>query len=253
MELKTYLKVVKFNFARIWAYPTEIFAFICKRLFALGFLILFWTAVQKSSGGIFNFKHLVAYFLVISALNDLVFVTHFSFGERIYRLVKSGEISNFLIKPINMIPYLLFTHVGGAFVLLVYSVVVLIAGMFVLPFASPINLIGFLILAFISFFISLSINILLSVMTFYIVEARSLMHVATHINSILSGTMIPLMFFPGMIKKIILLTPFAAASYSPVFVLQNKVSYFEFAKIAGVSLFWAVLLLILSFYLWKRR
>lgn len=246
-----YFNVTKFNFSKTLAYPLEISAFIFSRLFLLGILILFWSIVQKTSANSFDLKHILAYFFCISALNDLIFVNNFKFGGKIIKTIKNGEISNYLIKPVNTISFLLFTFLGENALTQIYSIIILLFGIIILP-GTIFNILGFLILACLSFFIALSLNILIGSFAFYSPEASSFKNVFSHINNILSGAMIPLLFFPSTIKKFILLTPFASASFSPIYVLQNKVNLMEFMQIFMISLFWVLALSALAYYVWKK-
>lgn len=251
MDKLAYFNVAKFNFSKTLAYPLEIFAFVIGRLFPLGMLILFWSIVQKTSTISFGLKHILAYFFCISALNDLIFVNYFKFGGKIIKTIKNGEISNYLIKPANVISFLLFTFLGESAMMQIYSVIILLFGIIILP-GTIFNIFGFLILACLSFFIALSMNILIGSFAFYSPEANSFKNVFSHINNILSGAMIPLLFFPAAIKKFVLLTPFASASYSPVYVLQNKVGLAEFMRMFATSLFWVLVLSALAYCVWKK-
>ena len=58
----------------------------------------------------------------------------------------------------------------------------------------------------------------------------------------LSGTLIPLSFFPGIFKKVLNYLPFAGLSQNPVLILLMKLDYLDALKFIGIALIWLIIL-----------
>lgn len=251
-QIKLLKEVIKFNALKILAYPWEWVAFFFQRFISLSFLALFWFAVAKSSSVAVSFRELIAYFLVAGAVRDLVFANDTKFGRSIMLMIKSGEISNYLVKPVSIIPFLFSTFAGQTWMAIVYAIVTLIAGLIILPPAGIINILFFVIFLIFAFCISLSFNLFVAIVSFYIIEANGIRNMFNHVTRILSGTLIPLTLFPPALKWIIMLTPFPIVAFTPAYVLQNNLVLSELTSLFIVSLVWAVGLLIFILMFWRR-
>ena len=58
----------------------------------------------------------------------------------------------------------------------------------------------------------------------------------------LSGTYVPIAFFPGIFKTIASYLPFAGMAQNPILILLMKVDYITALKYIGLSAIWVVIL-----------
>lgn len=244
--------VAKFNALKTFAYPWDGVAFFIQRFIGLSFLAIFWFAVARSSGVALNFRQLIAYFLVATAVRDLTFASETRIGKEIMRLIKYGEISNYLIKPISTIPFLFSTYAGQMWVMIVYALAALSLGIFIAPPASWVNIAAFLVFIILAFLIAVSFNFFVAIISFHVVEASGIRNVFNHIAQILSGVLIPLTFFPATIRSVVALSPFPAVAFTPAYVLQNSLATAELLRLFAIDLAWAAGLLFLVYFFWKR-
>lgn len=252
LQTKLLFEVVRFNALKMLAYPWELVAFFIQRFVGLFFLALFWFAVAQSSPTLLDFRHLIAYFLISSAVRDLTFSYETKFGNSVLKMVKSGEITNYLIKPVSTIPFLFFGFAGQTWMSLVYSALALIAGLIILPPVGIINYIAFIVFCTLSFFVSMSINLFVAIIGFHVVEASGIRNMTNHIIRILSGALIPLTLFPETARVFVLLSPFPLLAFTPTYVLQNTLSWNELTQLFFISAFWAIALLFTMIFFWKR-
>lgn len=250
--MKLYFEIAKFNFLKMLMYPWEVVAFVFNRLILLGSTIIFWLAVSKGNSSLFNFRELLAYFFVVNAVRDLSFSTNTRFGRDIQKDIKSGEINNVLVKPVRMIPFLFAGFVGENGSMFIYAIFMLIAGVIILPPKNSLNLVLFFIFLFLALLLSVAVNICIGIIAFYSPEAGGIQNVCNHILKVLSGMLIPIIYFPALTRKIILLTPFPSLAFIPTFMLQNSVSTSELLKTFFVTIFWVVFLSVVSNYLWRK-
>lgn len=247
-----YWEVIKFNFSKMLAYPWEMAAFFTGRIIGLGFLAIFWFAVAKSNPGMFDFRQLLAYFLIVSAVKELTISTELWLGRDIQTSIKRGEINNILIKPVKEIKFLTASFIGWNGLAFLYAIIAFFLGIKIFPPKSIINFAGFILFALVAFLISVSINVYVGILSFYSPEARGILSMVGHIIKILSGSLIPLIYFPDFFKKIVILMPFPSLAFTPVYVLQNQVSKGEFIYLLLIAIFWAIFLYVSSNYLWKK-
>lgn len=250
--MKLYTSIVKFNWRKILAYPFEIIAYFVSRFVVLGFLALFWYAMARSSSGEIDFKPLVAYFFVAAAIRELTFGNDTRFGRFIQQLVIRGDINNYFIKPIKTVPFLFFTFAGETWMGIIYAFVTLALGLVILPPLNLLNIFAFLISLCFAFVLSICFNVLIGMISFYSPEAGGFRNVFNHINKILSGSLIPLNLFPENIRGFLMLLPFPFAVFTPVYVLQNQLSWVELFGLFATALTWSIILILITRYFWRR-
>lgn len=246
------MDIIKFNLLEEFAYPLEILAFIIRKLINLGFLLLFWFVISSTNSDIFTFKQIVSYFLISEAVQDLTFTTGGRFGRDIQKKIKGGLLSNYLVKPIDTLRFLYASFVGGRTSVAMYALVTLVIGIYIFPPMDPISLLLFPISLVLTTLTGAGINIFIGIIGFYSPEAGSIKNVYVHISKIMSGALIPLTYFPVLIRNVASFTPFPVLAYFPVSILQEGgLNYDTYIKL-GMSAFWAIFLLITSNICWKK-
>lgn len=250
--MRFHLDIIKFNFQQELAYPIEIVAYIIRRLLSLGFLILFWLAISSTNTDLFNFRQIISYFLIAQGVEDLTFTSTGGWDRDIRKMVKTGLLSNYLIKPINILRFWFTSYVGRRTTITIWGLLTLFVGIYLYP---PQN-IGAIPLFFIALILTAmagaGLNLLVGIVAFYSPEAGGISNVVDHVTNIFSGHVIPLNYFPGLIKQVAFLSPFPVLTYFPVTILQQGDFDKDTFTMLGLSLFWAVVLLILGNLSWKR-
>lgn len=247
MEL--YVKVISFNFLKFLSYPFEIIGYLAKRTSSLGFLILFWSLVAASSDNTIRLESIIPYFLIASSVGTLLLVDSLPFAGFLHDTVQLGDLNNYLIRPMSALPYLYATYVGRLGMSIVFSLVILIAGVGIIRPTVEVILL-FPVSLLIAFVISLALNVLIGIVAFHTTEAKSIKNVFLHIIRILSGLFIPLQFFPEEIRSLVLLSPFPSVIYVPTSLLQAKEVTPELVNQLVVGGVWAVVLLAIAYVAW---
>jgi ABC-2 type transport system permease protein len=250
--VEVYLAAYKFNLLKEFAYPIEILAFAGRKLITLGFLILFWFVIAKTNPDIFTFKQILSYFLVSGAVSDLSFTTWSRFGRTIQQEIKNGTLSNQLIRPVNTLKFLYVSYMGGKTSVTIYAIISLVLGLCITKPASVWGAVLFPISLVLTALAGFGLNVYIGLLGFYSPEASSIKNTIEHIKKLLSGSLIPLSYFPPVTKTIAELTPFPALVYYPTVILQNGDLNKDTLVKLGMSLFWAILLVTSSKFFWKR-
>lgn len=250
--MTTYLNIVYFNFLRFLTYPLEIGAALLRWLCDIGFIVLFWVVVARSSNGVFDLKQLVLYFVVANAVNVLVGVSRLSFAKAINHMIKRGEVSNYLIKPIGIVPHLYAMYLGRDGLNLIIAAITLLVGLILTSINHWLNAVLFIALMGIAVLISFSINLVVGLISFYTPEAMGIRFSIDSFISILSGALVPLTFFPEGFRAILSLTFLPSMVYIPTAMITGRLAYDQAIRAMEIGGIWAVLLLIISLSIWNK-
>jgi len=250
--MKKILRIIKFNFLKELNYPYEILGFIFRKIIAFGFLILFWQVLSTGNKSVLNQNQIISYFLISQAVTDLTFANDTRFGREIQKLIKTGQISNYLIKPMHAIKLLFLSFIGEKLTIFIYSLITLIIGIFLQTSTTPQAILLFIICLLLTTLTGLGINIFIGSIGFFSPEAGSIQNMFNHMTRVFSGTWIPLNLFPEYLKNIISYSFFPVLAYYPTILLQegsfNSSSY----EILSICAFWSLFCLGGSLLLWKK-
>lgn len=247
-----YLEIIKFNFLRFFAYPIEIIASVLKRVIEILFLILFWSLVVNSSNSQININQIVSYFFISMGIRELVMAHWGPFGSEIASSIKYGQISNLLIKPLNIIPTLYTISLGKSGMRVILALMNLFIGLIIFPPRSIVSIFLFLLFFVLAWSISFSYNLFLGTLYFHLTEASGVRNALNNLIRVFSGELVPLFLFPFALGQIVRFTPFPSMVYGPTIALStNNVNQDVVLNIL-ISLFWAIALNIFVYLFWKR-
>ena len=255
---KRYRPFFKAGAMDMMAYKFNLFTWLIVTVFEVAVIVFLWVSVYRNSidgfdsiiNG-FTFKEIICYLVMI---NIFTFVA--TDGNTLWVIndeIKNGTISMSFVKPISYRKRFIATTLGTL------SVVVVIVGVpcfsitylifYLLGFIEVIS-IWVLILHLILFLISLVlatllndvINYIFGILCFYTSSGWGINQIKNVVISFLSGSLLPLSFFPGVFGDILKYLPFAGMASNPVMILLMKVDYIEAFKLIGLSLIWIILL-----------
>lgn len=250
--MQLYLDIITFNFFRFLAYPFEILGNVGKRSFSIVFLILFWSIIGRYSSTKINIHDITGYFLIASSVNSFVMAEYTVFGDWINMIIRIGDLNNYMIRPIPLLPYLYSTYVGRIGLRLSFSFITLILGLLVTPPQSFASILLFFVFLFLAMIISFSLNIIVGVLGFYVTDPSGIRYAVGHFISILSGAAAPLSFFPEGLRNIVLLTPFPYLIFGPINALKMKTIDGSVLSSLGIASVWAVILFFFALIAWQK-
>ena len=164
--------------------------------------------------------------------------------------IREGMVATYLIKPIDLQLYVLFTSLG--FFLMSLSAITIptiLLLIFVFHIEVPLG-IGLALFPFsliLAYLLSFCFDYFIGLLGFYTESVWGLSITKEIIITVLSGALIPLQFFPDIIQKILLWLPFQAIYYTPLtMVAQPNLSWETFLSMLGVQLFWVIALFTLT-------
>lgn len=250
--MRLYLKIVRFSFLRYLIYPLEIVSGVLKRGAEVLFLILFWSIYIKSSGINYSSNQLISYFLIAIGVGDLVMAKWGYFCHEIRHQIKDGSLNNNVIKPVNLLLLLYSNSVGKSGIKFIFSFVYIVLGLAISENLDPLLLIYFLLFLINAWAIGFAYNILEGSIAFYSTESGNINNTIQNTIAILTGSLIPLSFFPTTLQQIIRLTPFPSLVYAPSSILSLKLSQNEILINLLIGFFWAIALNLAAIKTWHH-
>ena len=231
-------------------------------------LVFLWLAVYRSSpGGMeaeihgFTFREMISYVVLTTIFTFVTFN-----NDTLWNIntdVRKGTVGNYLIKPISYRGKFAATSLGN---------LVTMALLFGLPFYTAalltLHKLGFLPdLRFPAFFAHLGLFLLaglcaallndavayiFGILCFYTSSGWGLNSLKTTLISFLSGTLLPLAFFPAGLRELVSRMPFAGMSQNPVLILMMKYDLGESLRSLALTAAWIVALELFAKLLFSR-
>ncbi len=250
------------------AYKFNIFMWLIVSVFQVICIVFLWIAVYRNSpNGLdtiingYSFKDMIAYLVMINIFSFIIFdnTTLWTINDEI----KNGTIAMAFTKPISYRVRYIASTLGAAtmcFIILgvpCFTVAYLIFGFLgFIKFTSIWSFLLYLILFFLASLIATLINDVINyifgVLCFYTSSGWGINQIKAVIISFLSGTLIPLAFFPGVFKDIVSLLPFSHMAQNPVLIMLMKIDYLSALKTIGLSVIWLIILEIFAGLLFKH-
>ncbi|MFE9427609.1 ABC transporter permease [Kitasatospora sp. NPDC006697] len=221
------------------AFTNTVFGFV----FASGFLALWHT--RPHLGG-YDSRQAVTYIWVSQALLASVATWGGGFQDDLQERFRSGDIAVDLYRPCDFLGWWLAGDLGRAgFQLLTRGAVPLTVGVLLgharLPH-SPLTWPLFLCSVLLAVVVSFGVRFLVSVSSFWLMDANGLRSLSVVVSMFLSGMLLPLALFPDGLRQAAQLLPWAAMIQAPCDVFLERGGGREPAEL-GLQLLWAVLLL----------
>ncbi|KKU58250.1 MAG: hypothetical protein UX80_C0004G0001 [Candidatus Amesbacteria bacterium GW2011_GWA2_47_11b] len=202
------------------------------------FLLLVLSLATPTGGT--SVSGLISYFLLVGLIYPL---TRSRVNEFIEEQTTSGEINNFLVKPISFYKYLLVDDLSWKILnLLTLAPFIFIACIFLLWGNSPdynLAILGIsVVTTAISFLVSFNFSYLVGLFSFWLDEFWAINNVKLVTVTFLGGVVLPYSFFPDWSNQLLKYSPFPYMLTWPVRVLRGQ---FEPIEII-ISLFWYAVL-----------
>lgn len=240
------------------AFKFNLFTWLFVTIFEVACVLFLWIAVYKNSpNGIdsvingFTFKEMICYLVMINIFNFVVFSNYTLW--KINDEIKDGTIAMAFVKPISYRARFIFSNLGIVFMqsLLIglpcFSIAYIIfLCIGYIKIASIwifiLHLIFFVFALLLATLLNDVLNYIFGILCFYTSSGWGINQIKNVIIGFLSGTLLPLSFFPGIFGRIVQYFPFAGMGQNPILIFLMKIDSIESIKFLGLSLFWLLLL-----------
>ena len=249
--MRLYWELARRGYARYAAYPGATWAGLFTNTF-FGFLIAYVLLAvyeERADVGGYDVADALTYVWLAQGLLSVVA----SFGPSWYELslrVRSGDIAVDLYRPLDLQASGLASDLGRAGYQLLFRALppfALGAVVFDLTAPSdPLRWAAFAVSVALAVVVSYGVRFLVNLVTFWLLDYRGPYTLAMALTSVLSGLVVPLVFFPGAVGDVLRVLPFAAMLQSPIDVFLGEELGGSAAGTLAVQAAWAIGLLVLG-------
>jgi ABC-2 type transport system permease protein len=189
-------------------------------------------------------------------IGGLLLTSHVEFEVAEYD-IKQGQLVNYLMKPVsyywmNFIGELPYRVLQSFYAIIIIGIfMVFLNGSLVItlnPWHIPLVMLIFILGYSLSFTFKLSSAYL----SFWFTEIRGVYELITIAYIVLSGSVMPLEWYPPLVQKITHILPFAYSAYFPVTALQGMVSLKGLISIIAIQCLWLFILMLIHNKMWKE-
>lgn len=213
---------------------------------------------QKTIVG-YTYPEMVAYYLLVQI--SRAFSSMPGLASSIALQIRNGEIKKYLIQPVDLIAFLLFSRMAHKLVYYVvaapwFALVFFLCRGFFDGWPDATTMCAFVASLIMSFLLGFFLEATLGMVGFWFLEVSSLLFVYMLFSFFFSGHMFPIDMLPGSLATVVRAIPLQYLAYFPAAVFLGKVQGADLAWGLAIQLAWVLFfigLCRLTFRLGVRR
>lgn len=251
-----YTPFIRNAFLTMLAYRLRYYTGILTYFLFVSVHYFIWQAVFAGREGPINgftFPQMITYIAVGWVSRSSYFS---DIDEEMDDLVRTGQISIYLLRPVNFQVMLLMQAFGASlFRATCFSLPLGLLIVLVFPVEPPPSILAFLLFvlsSFGAFLVLAELNFLVGLWAFSLKSIQGVMRTKYYLIQLFSGLLLPLTFFPGWIQTVLNFLPFKMIAYVPLQFYLGKIEGTRILAVLGQELFWVAALFLLGRTLWHR-
>jgi len=245
---KKYITLMKTSIQQTVAYRSNFFIsmLVTALLFISSFFLWKSVFLGKDSLSFYTWETMKAYLMVAFICNTLL--SWYS-ESSISRKILDGSVAMDLTKPFDFYFARLFETIGSsvfeALIIAVTSVFLVLS--LRIPVPSELSTwIMFLLSVFMALIIKYEIVFLFSTFTFVTTSYLGIQWTRAAVTNLLSGGLMPLVFFPEGVLNVLKELPFSYIVSFPASIFLNQVNFTQFSLLFIKEILWIIILFILG-------
>jgi ABC-2 type transport system permease protein len=256
--MKKYLHVMRIGVQNTLVYRFNFFFRAAVSLLPLLATIYLWQTVykgQKPEMAGYTLAGMISYYLLVTIVDTLTAVNEDDW--QIAADIKDGNISQFLLKPMDYLTYRVFLFVSGKMVFTAVSLAPV--GVFIFCFRhyfvappgwgmSACFLLSLVLTGALQFLISYT----LALLAFWLLEVSTVIFILFAVEYIAGGHLFPLNILPPALERALNFTPFPSLLYFPVSIYLGKTTGGALWRGLAVQAGWVVLFYGVARWVWRR-
>lgn len=253
--LYKYWSIVRLSWQNGLVYRFNVIMWRFRQLLTTLMSLTIWTVIFHNQAEVFGYKQstMITYIFLVSVLQSLIFATTLhGLAGRIY----SGQITNELIKPINLYIYFFSQDVADKlknFGFIVVEIAVLYWLFQPIVFWPDVNILGtFLAWTSLSVVLHFFIILLLASLGFWSPDDWAAKFLFFMVADFTAGKMFPLDILPETLQRIINLTPFPFLAYHQTQLFLGRVAQEQILPYTLTLLGWCSVFGVAMFWVWRR-
>lgn len=253
--MRPYLYIAKTRMLSALVYRFDVLSSIAVQCLIVIATSFFWMAAYGSQSVALGVTRdqMLTYTLISGVLASV-----FSIGveNRVAQSVRQGTVALDMLKPVRVFGIYLAEDLGGAAVSFFQKAVpLLLVGSLCIVLPKPAGLghfLLFLLCAALSYLINWLLSALFGLWSFHIINMGPILAMKGHLIRLLSGSVVPLWFFPGWMRTALGCLPFQYIYQLPLSVYIGILSPGETVWQMGVQAVWLLILAAVFLLLSKK-
>jgi ABC-2 type transport system permease protein len=258
--MKKYWHVVSIGVQNNLTYRVNFLARALFGLIPLTAMLYVWQTIYSGKGagatvGTYSLAGMVSYYLLTTVVDALTAVNEDDW--QIAADIKDGNISQFLLKPIDYLWYRLCLFLSGRLTYLAVAVtplalfILYLHRYFVLPpgwTAFGAFLLSVILTALLQFFMSYT----MAMLAFWVLEVSTFIFILFAFEYIASGHLFPLDILPHGLQQALFFTPFPYQLYFPVSIYMGKTAGLDLLRGLLIQALWVLAAYAAARLAWRR-
>lgn len=253
--MKKYLYIIKTQIIKRLTYAFDVYGNILVQTIIMITSAFFWKALYKDGGtaGGVNVESMLVYIIMSSVLSVLLIT---NVEKRIEQSVQKGTVATDMMKPVSLFGIYFAEDIGTIIALILQNILpILLIGSLLIKVPKMADLRDlplFVLSVLLSFFINWFLAALFGMMAFSAVNIDALIQVKKHLIRLISGSIIPLWFFPDPIANVLKFLPFPYIYQLPLSIYIGRGTRAEIFTGMEIQLAWAVVLFLVFLFAQKQ-
>lgn len=250
-----YAYLAKLRILNQLAYRVEAFAGFVANVIPLIAMVFVWKAAYEGIGSVENVTamDMITYTIISISLKDVFYCKA---QDSILASVRDGSIAIELIRPVHPLGRLLAEDLAMSFGAVIRRFLPLVAFSFVF-FQPPLPHSFWAALLFVvsccfSYALLWLLSALVGMIAFWWMELGNLGMVKDAVVRLLSGSIVPLWFFPQIVQDVSVFLPFQYTFQTPLSIYIGKIGVVEALPAMGVQLIWVAVAYLCLVWAWKH-
>lgn len=229
-----------------------------KNIFRFSMIYFLWSGIFISSENVFGYSQsqMLTYVFMVFVMGSIVLSA--PSADNIGGEIGSGDLSNYLVKPLGYLKYWFARDIASKVLNLSFAVFeftlmwFLLKPKLVFP-TQPEIILGFFISTFVAICVYYLLSSLVRFIAFWTPENTwGLSFLLLVFIEVLAGGIFPLNILPNWVYLLLQVTPFPYLTYFPIAIFSGKIVDLELVRILIQSFAWLFLLLWLTKFVWKK-
>jgi ABC-2 type transport system permease protein len=251
-RIEPYVEFAKKAFAREATYRMEVFTNVGSLILRIYLMRMVWLALYAQNVAPQGIAlHQILTYTVIALLMSLILEVD---GTRMIRdKLRDGTIATDFMKPTSPALYFFSDGAGqtALHALLILPSLCFAVLMVHIDVPPPAALGAFALSFAIGYVVNFLLNFCMNCAAFWTMESFAIQLIVRWCSDLLSGQILPLLFFPGILQRIVLALPFAAVYSTPLLIYIGRITPAEYAGALLSQIAWLVVFAVLAAIIWQ--
>lgn len=252
--MKKYFYAAKSSFLNELAYPARFFGLFIADSFPILLFFFLWSTIFSQQANIkgYTLTTLVTYYAVSRSINLLT--NSKTIARSIGSNVNTGDLSDYLVRPINFNIYQFFSVLVRKITqsVLPITLLVVLINNYQSLFLRPQNPTLFLVSLTLSILITHLVFSIIGTIAFWTVKTWGIFSIFHRVIQVLNGSLFPLDFLPEKILQVADLLPFKYMTYFPISVYLGSIEKSQIPFQILIQVIWIFLLFFLYKGFWAK-